>query len=149
MTPLYKSGKNMRKIKHDLQMDFMNLPKQFHENQVALKPGKCHYVLISDDDPSHKIILNNNEIASSNKEKLLGIHLDNKLNFDSGITSLCKKAGKKLRALGRANHYPTPNQEILLLNSVVKFQISYCPLISIITSKYLNNALNNIRKRVL
>ena len=31
-TTLYKSGKNMRKIKDDLEIDFMILNKWFHEN---------------------------------------------------------------------------------------------------------------------
>ena len=96
---LYKSGKNMRKIKNDLEMDFMILHKWFHVNHMVLNPGKCHYIVIGDDDPSHKIILNNNEIASSNEEKHLGILLDSKLNFDSHIIIfLCKeeKYGKNL-----------------------------------------------------
>ena len=79
----------MRKIKNDLEMDFMILHKWFHKNHMVRNPGKCCYIVIGD-DPSDKIILNNNEIASSNEEKLLGILLDSKLNFDSHITSLCK-----------------------------------------------------------
>ena len=112
---------------------------------MVLNPGKCHYIVIGDDDPSHKIILNNNEIASSNEEKLVGILLDSKLSFDSHITSLCKKAAKKLSALARMNHYLTPDQKSLQLNSVVKSQFSYCPLTWMFTSRYLNNALNNER----
>ena len=96
---LYKSGKNMQKIKNNLEMDFMILHKWFHENHMVLNPGKCHYIVIGDDDPSHKIILNNNEIASSNEEKLLSILLDSKLNFEPHLTSLYKKAGQKLNAI--------------------------------------------------
>ena len=48
----------MQSIKIDLEMDFMILHKWFHE---------CHYIVIGDDDPSHKLILNNNEITSSNE----------------------------------------------------------------------------------
>ena len=51
--------------------------------------------LYCDNDPIHKIIFSNNEIDSSSEEKLLGIFLDGKLNFDSHIKSLCKKAGQK------------------------------------------------------
>ena len=39
---LYKSGKNMRKIKNDLEMHFMILHKWFHENRMSLNAGKCH-----------------------------------------------------------------------------------------------------------
>ena len=144
-----KLGKNMQKIKNDLEMDFLILHKWFHENHMVLNLGKCHYIVIGDDDPTHKIILNNNEITSFNVEKLLGILLDSKLNFDSHITSLCKKAGQKLSALARINHYLTQDQKLLLLNSVVKSQFSYCPLIWMFTSRYLNNALNSIHERAL
>ena len=71
---------------------------------MVLIPDKCHYIVIGDGDPTQKIILNNNEIASSNKKKLLGILLDSKVNFNSHITSLCKKAGQKLSALARISH---------------------------------------------
>ena len=97
----------------------MILHKWFHENHVVLNPSKCHFIVIGDHHPSHKINLNNNENASSNEEKLLGI-LDSKLNFDSHITFLFKKAGQKLSALARINHYVTQDQKLLLLNSVVK-----------------------------
>ena len=106
----------------------MILHKWFHENHMVLNPGKCHYIVIGGDDPIHKTIFNNNEIASSSEEKLLGILLDGKLNFDSHIKSLCKKAGQKHSAFARINHYLTPDQKLLLLNSVLKFQFSYCQL---------------------
>ena len=76
--------------------------------------------MIGDDDPSRKNMLNNNEIASPNKEELLGILLDSELNFNSHITYLCKKVGQKLSTLARINHYLTPDHKFLLLNSVVK-----------------------------
>ena len=132
----------MPKIKNDLEMDFMILG-------MVLNPGKCYYIVIGDDDPTHKIILNDNEISSSNEEKLLGILLDSKLNFDSHITSLCKKADQTLSAIARINHYLAPDQKLLLLNSEVNFQFSYCSLIWMFTSRYLNNALNSIHERAL
>ena len=51
--------------------------------------------MIGDNDPSNKIILSNNEIASSKEENFLGILLNRKFNFDTHITSLCKKVGQK------------------------------------------------------
>ena len=104
---------------------------------MVLNPDKCHYIVIDDDDPTQKVILNNDEIASFNEEKLFGNLLDSKLNFDSHITSLFKKAGQKLSALARISHYLTQDKKLLLLNSVVKSQFTYCPLIWMFTSRYL------------
>ena len=50
---------------------------------------KCHYCR----DLSYQIMLNNNNVSSSNEEKLLSIFLDSKLSFESDIGALSKKAG--------------------------------------------------------
>ena len=81
--------------------------------------------MISDDDPTHKITLNNNEISSSNKDKLLGIPLDIKLNFDSHITSLYKKVGQKISALARIDHYS--RSEIIGIKVSSKIPIQLLP----------------------
>ena len=75
---------------------------------MILNLGKCHYIVFYDNHLSHKIILNNKEIGNSNEEKLSGVRLDSKLNFNSHIISLCKKAGPKCGVLGRRKHYFTP-----------------------------------------
>ena len=71
----------------------------FPENCILLNAGKCHYIVIGSDDPTHKIILNNNEIGSSNEEKLLGILSDSKFDFDSHINLFVKKQAKNLMFL--------------------------------------------------
>ena len=91
-------------------MDFTILHKWFHENHLILNSGKCHYIVVIDNDPSHKIFLNNNKIASFNKEKL--IKKTYRYSFRqqieiSQIASLCKKADQKPSALARINHYLT------------------------------------------
>ena len=95
-------------------------------------------MVISSGNLSLEIMLNNSKITSSNEEKLLLIFLDSKLNFESHITSLY-----------RLKNYLTLDQRNLLLNSVIKSQFTYCPLIWMFTSHYLNNALNNIHERAL
>ena len=59
-------------------MDYMILQRCFNENHMKLNLGKCPKIVIGDSDHSHKIVLNNNEVANSNKEKLVGILLDSK-----------------------------------------------------------------------
>ena len=117
-------------------MDFMILHQWFHENHMTLNPGKCHYMIIGSKDLSHMIMLNNNEITSSSEEKLLGILLDTKLNFESHIGSLGRKADQKINILARLKNL-TSDQRNLQLNSVIKYQFIYCSLICIFTSYYI------------
>lgn len=49
---------------------------------MILNPGKCHYIVIGDNGPSLKVILNDIEITSSNEENVARILLDSKLNFE-------------------------------------------------------------------
>ena len=95
---LHFTGKDLNRIRRNLEMDFMVLHQWFHENHMTLNLGKCHYMVIGSRGLSHEIMLNNNKITSSNEEKLLGIFLDSKLNFESHIGSHYKKASQKINA---------------------------------------------------
>lgn len=75
-------------------MDFMILHQWFHENLTKLNRGTCHCMAIDRKDLSHKIMLNNKKITSSNEEKLSGILLDSILNFESRISSLYRPKNK-------------------------------------------------------
>ena len=93
----------------------MILHKWFLENYMILDRRKWHYIVIGDNDPPQKIILNSNEITSFNERKLL----DKKSKFESHITSLCKKAGQNVCALTKIKHSLTSVHKILLFDSAV------------------------------
>ena len=57
------------KKKNDFEFYFIIAHKWFHENHMVLNHGKYHYIVIGDNDLSHKIFLHNKEITSSNKTK--------------------------------------------------------------------------------
>ena len=56
---LYSTGKNLNRIRRNLEMEFMILHQWFQENHMTLNPGKCHYMVIGSRDLSHEIMLNN------------------------------------------------------------------------------------------
>ena len=59
-------------------------------------------------------------------QKLLGVHIDFKLKFDTHIETLCEKVGKKLHALARVIKYMSTNQTQMLMRSFIISQFSYC-----------------------
>ena len=86
--------------------------------------------------------LNGIETESSGNETLLGVILDNDLQFEAHTKSLCRKAAQKLSPLSRVNKYLTLqcDQKLLIVNSVVKPQFTCCPLIWMFCSRTLKVA---------
>ena len=53
----------------------------------------------------HKLKIDGKEITSEKFVKLLGIDIENKLNFETHIGKLCKKAVGQLNTIGRINRF--------------------------------------------
>ena len=70
----------------------------FDSNLIKSNPDKCHLLISSKNVNVH---VGEYEIENSNCEKLLGVKLDWKLNFDDHISDVCKKTSGKLRSLAR------------------------------------------------
>ena len=73
--------------------------------------------------------LGNFKTDNSTCEKLLGVHFDNRLNFDYHISGLCKKAGKKINVIVRARQYMNLSKRKILISAFSDSQFRYCPLI--------------------
>ena len=73
------------------------------DNQMKANPDKCHLLISNSDKVS--ICVHNYNIKSSKCEQLLGIKIGNKLNFNTHVNEICKKAGQKLNALLRVTPY--------------------------------------------
>ena len=65
-------------------------------------------------------MLNNNEINGSNKEKLLGILLDSKRNFESRIGPFLRKADQKNNCPSQTKKLPYSDQRNLLRPAEMK-----------------------------
>ena len=81
---------------------------------------------------------------SEEKVKLLGIYLDNRLNFGYHISQLCKKARKNLHALTRVFKYMYISQRKLITNAFIMSHFSYCHLIWMFHSRAIEHRINRI-----
>ena len=93
--------------------------------------------------------MSNITIMNEQKVKLLGIHIDNRLNFDYHISQLCKKFGEKLHTLTRVFKYMNISQRKLIANAFIMFHFSYCPLIWMFHSRAMEQRRNRIHERTL
>ena len=72
---------------------------------------------------------------------MLCVTIDNKLTFESHLKNIRQKANQKLNALVTVANLRLPFQRKVLLESFIKFQFSYFPLICIFSSTVLNKTM--------
>ena len=83
-------------------------------------------------------------MKNNKEQKILGVTIYNRLTFKSHIKDLCKKASQKIVALSRLSNHLNDSQKRLILNSIVKSQFSYCPLVWMFCSRTSNNMINKV-----
>ena len=147
-TTPYTIDTTMENILQCLYNDTSVLIKWFKDNYLQMNPDKCK-LLISNHDKDISIIINNEIIECSKSVKLLGVTIDNKLDFKEHVSKLCKKVSSKLHALARISNCMCQDKLRILMKSFIESQFSYCPLVWMFHSRTLNNRINKLHERGL
>ena len=105
---------------------------------------KCKQIITKLNAPSVRI---GNDITCSYSVKLLGITIDNKLNFKENLTNICKKVSNKLHALARVSNYMWMHKLRIIMKALIESQFQYCPLVWMFHSRMINNRINKLHER--
>ena len=117
---------------------------------MVANPGKFQVMFLElKEKNTLRLNLNDNKILTTNKDKLLGIEIDNALNFTAHIQNLCSKVNRKINAFARLNTYISRPQAMLICNAVILSNFNYCPLIWLFSTKAANNEIYHIHKLAL
>ena len=69
-------------------LDFEIMHNWFYENFMILNPGKSHYMCLGKNRNNNEVLnFNNLTIKSSKEVEVLGIKIENNLNFNNHIKS--------------------------------------------------------------
>ena len=143
----YAIGKNIEEIFNILIEDTSKLFQWFQVNEMKSNKDKCHLLVCNQNDIS--LELDNETILSSNSVKLLGITIDNNLNFNEHVSKICNKASQKLHALMRISKYIATDKMKLIMKTFFESQFNYCPLVWMFHSRTLNNRINRLHEKAL
>ena len=89
---LHAFGYILEETKKILRFDFDLVSNRFEEDYMVLNADKClgkDVIYLGKDTENETSIFNNFIFNNGNKEKILGITIDNKLTFKSHIKILC------------------------------------------------------------
>ena len=95
------------------------------------------------------ISIDQKNIKTSSSLKLLGVHVDDKLNFNLHITKICRSAANQLHALIRLRMFLNFEEKKTLINSYFYSNFNYCPLVWMFSSTKSLNKVESLQKRAL
>ena len=123
----YRTADTIDEVIKLLECDSTMLSKWFSDNQIKASISKCHLLV----NKKNEVVINlgEAEIKNIEYEKLLGIKVDTKLNFNKHLNDKISKASRKANALSRVMPYMSLSKMKILMNLFFNSQFSYCPFI--------------------
>ena len=119
----------------------------FRINEMKPNDDKCHLLVCNHDQLF--VTLGNEKIVSTNSVELLGVTIDNKLNFTDHVSELCKNGNQKLHALARISKYLEKDKLRIIMKTFIQSQFNYCPLVWMFHNRTLNHKINKLHERAL
>jgi hypothetical protein len=117
-------------LKGMLEYSAQEAVKWFQINKMKVNTDKFQSMYLNkhnNDTLSFKV--GNSNITSESHVKLLGINIDNSLNFDYHVDYVCKKAGKQINAIKRLTNLLDVESKLKIFNSYVYSNFNYCPTV--------------------
>ena len=145
-TTFFACEKDLNSLINRLEHDSLLLIEWFEHNHTKLNQEKCHLLSVNRFENIWANI-GNAKIWESPNQKLLGVVIDRDLSFDRYVSSLCRKAGKKLSA--GLSLYMSINQRRILAKYFIEAQFTYDQVIWMFHTRELNKKINHIHEHAL
>jgi len=143
-------GHSYPEVLQQLELSASHMIKWFDITSLKANTEKFQFIIFDKSDHSHHSIeLHGKSIENKDTVKLLGVHIDKHLTFDSHITELCLKAGRKLNVLSRLSNILDVNAKMRLNNAFIMSQFQYCVCIWHFCNKTNTRTIEKIQCRAL
>ena len=130
---LSSHDKNLQAVKHSLQTAASIGIKWFEDNHMKVNTDKFQALVLSPGMSSYPdnftFEIDGVKIKPEKSVKLLGVYIDNKLNFHDHVTYICKQAAKQVNVLKRFSKILTKKEKLLIFNAFLLYNFNYCPLV--------------------
>ena len=121
----------------------------FDINNMKVNTDKFEYMVFGKHEGTYNIKIRDHVIESVDNVKILGLHIDNKLNFDTHISKVCQKTGRQIQVMSRLRNILSEGNKILLYNSFIECYFNYSSIIWHFCSKTNSLKLEKLQMKVL
>ena len=143
--------KDLLNLKSVLEQEILILISWFDKNFMKANPDKFQAICIGQKthDNIDSFQIGQTTIKCDDNATLLGINIDYLLKFDAHVSEICKKASKQLAVLKRLGRFLTKQGKLVIYNSFIASNFSYCPLAWHFCSVASTNKLEKVQERAL
>jgi hypothetical protein len=122
--------KDIDTVRTSLQRVSDVMLKWFNDNYMQANPDKFQLIIFGASDVTNNSVnINGNNINAEQNVVLLGVGIDQKLNFSKHIADICKKAGRKLNVLARMANTLDTDGKMCIFQCFIMSHFNYCPLV--------------------
>ena len=101
----------------------------FTRNLMLANPQKFQALFLNYKEENLTFDLDTVTIIADDVVKLLGVHLDSKLNFENHISHICKKAGNHLNVLKRLTKFINKNDRMAIFGAFILCHFQLCSVV--------------------
>ena len=124
----------------------------FKINKIIVNPNKFQAIVSNNtrsDLTNKNFQVDNQMIKSVSSVEVLGIQVDDKLNFNLHISKICNSAANQLNALIRLKQFLSFHAKEVLINSDIISNFNYNSFVWMFSSTQSLNKIENLQKRAL
>ena len=143
------SHTNPEVVKMQLEEASLQAIKWFDSNYMKANPSKFQAICISRNDMSINFQISDDCINTEKIVKLLGVHIDDKLNFSHHSSTICKKAARQINALQRICKHLDFYSKLKIYESFVASNFEYCSIVYNSFSNGQDRKVEELNKRAL
>ena len=127
-TTIYIANTNISTLYEILSHELANLSDWFRANKLSLNISKTNYILFSNTEKQNKLPelkLADQVISKVACVKFLGVHIDEKLKWDTHINIVKKRISRSFYAINKAKHVLNRKHLTILYYSLVYSYLTY------------------------
>ena len=128
MTPLFFSHEDINVLKEHLTQPTETAIRWFESNHMRANQSKVQAIIIKAGYCNEPVVVNvhGQDLAPSECVKLLGIFIDNKLNFHKYIFTVCTRASRQINAMSRVSKFLPKDSKLRLFNGLILSNFVCC-----------------------
>ena len=127
-TNLFYSGKDIKELCSVVSIELDKLCTWFQVNKLSLNTSKTNFMVFTNKscDDTYHVCMNGLLLSRVLVTKLLGVHMDSKLDWNDHINIVRNKIAKNVSVMNRVKHVLTSSALYSLYCTLVMPYLTYC-----------------------